>query len=322
MKSWIHLLAPLAALVPLTASAQEFEAPPPLDQNSPYEERVSNDDPFETMTTAPPTADPNAPVMIASDDDDDEDDRTPPTMAEFEATLNPHGRWVSSAYGRVWVPRAPFAGWRPYSHGQWVHTADGWTFVSYDSWGWAPFHYGRWVHLRRHGWAWVPGYEWSPAWVQWRYGGDYVAWAPLGPANLTATYYDSPSLWFAVRSNHFGGRVYRKHFVPTTRVNVVFGATRRGRPSVTYVQRATGHPVKNVRVYRRAHRRARAADRRIERRQDRRDVKRARREERREMKRDRRQDRRDRRDDRKARKIERREDRRDQRRARPARRGD
>jgi hypothetical protein len=28
---------------------------------------------------------------------------------------------------------------------------------------------------------WVPGYEWSPAWVAWRDGGDYYGWAPLRP---------------------------------------------------------------------------------------------------------------------------------------------
>lgn len=304
MKLSLRLLSPLLALAPLTATAQEFEAPPPIAESEPFEERVYDDEPFETMTTAPPTADPNAPIAVAQDDDDD---RRPPTMAEFEATLNPHGRWVvSGAYGRVWVPRAPYAGWRPYSNGQWVHTADGWTFVSYDSWGWAPFHYGRWVYLRRHGWSWIPGYEWSPAWVQWRYGGDYVAWAPLGPSGVAVSYYDSPSLWFAVRSSHFGGRVHRKHFVPTTGVNVVFKSTRTGRPTVTYVQSATGRPVKSVRVHRRAHR-ARAAERRMDRREQRREVKKDRRDERREVKKERQERRMDRRDDRRARPARRRD---------------
>jgi len=32
------------------------------------------------------------------------------------------------------------------------------------------------------GWVWVPGYEWAPAWVSWRYGDEYVGWAPLPPA--------------------------------------------------------------------------------------------------------------------------------------------
>jgi len=28
---------------------------------------------------------------------------------------------------------------------------------------------------------WVPGYDWGPAWVSWRTGGDYYGWAPLSP---------------------------------------------------------------------------------------------------------------------------------------------
>jgi hypothetical protein len=27
----------------------------------------------------------------------------------------------------------------------------------------------------------VPGYQWAPAWVSWRYSGDVVGWAPLAP---------------------------------------------------------------------------------------------------------------------------------------------
>jgi hypothetical protein len=33
--------------------------------------------------------------------------------------------------------------------------------------------------------VWVPGYEWGPAWVSWRFGGNYVGWAPLPPDTLT-----------------------------------------------------------------------------------------------------------------------------------------
>ena len=53
--------------------------------------------------------------------------------------------------------------------------------MSNYNWGWAPFHYGRWMNDRMYGWMWVPGYEWAPAWVSWRGGGDYYGWAPLGP---------------------------------------------------------------------------------------------------------------------------------------------
>src|SRR5690606_41074587 len=30
-------------------------------------------------------------------------------------------------------------------------------------------------------WAWIPGYEWGPAWVDWRSGGGYYGWAPMSP---------------------------------------------------------------------------------------------------------------------------------------------
>ena len=55
------------------------------------------------------------------------------------------------------------------------------TWVSDYAWGWAPFHYGRWHLDDYYGWMWVPGTEWSPAWVAWRSGGGYYGWAPLSP---------------------------------------------------------------------------------------------------------------------------------------------
>ena len=75
------------------------------------------------------------------------------------------------------------ADFRPYNTGgHWVWTDEyGWMWASEYAWGWAPFHYGRWVFDDYYGWMWVPGYEWSPAWVEWRTGGDYFGWAPLGP---------------------------------------------------------------------------------------------------------------------------------------------
>lgn len=246
--------APLAAIFTFTFAGSAFaqqmpDIPPDFVDDEPFEEQVYTEEPFETMTDAPPTMDPNAPAKP-------EAPPAKPTMAEFESALNPHGRWVTtSAYGRVWVPRLPFAHWRPYSHGEWVMTSAGWTFVSHDSWGWAPFHYGRWVYIRKHGWSWIPGYDWSPAWVSWRYGGNYVAWAPLGPAGVAAAYYDTPSLWFTVKTRNFGQRINRRHFLPTSRVRVVIGKTRRGRPAVDFVQAGTGRQINRVSI--------RAANRRV-----------------------------------------------------------
>ena len=93
------------------------------------------------------------------------------------------GNWYQVAdYGYVWQPDAATSpDWRPYTDGYWAYTDVGWTWVSYEDFGWATYHYGRWVRLEDYGWCWVPGYEWGPAWVSWRTGGNYIGWAPLPP---------------------------------------------------------------------------------------------------------------------------------------------
>ena len=99
----------------------------------------------------------------------------------FHGSLSPYGEWVSAGgYGRVWRPRVA-AGWRPYYYGRWEWTNEGWLWASDEPWGWAAYHYGRWTYDSYYGWVWVPGYQWAPAWVAWRYSGDVVGWAPLGP---------------------------------------------------------------------------------------------------------------------------------------------
>src|SRR5438874_3327034 len=100
------------------------------------------------------------------------------------------GNWYQVAdYGYVWQPdAATSADWRPYTDGYWAYTDVGWTWVSYEDFGWATYHYGRWVRLEDYGWVWVPGYEWGPAWVSWRTGGDYVGWAPLPPQGDDVVY--------------------------------------------------------------------------------------------------------------------------------------
>ncbi len=100
----------------------------------------------------------------------------------FYSSLSPYGQWVNVAdYGMCWRPVGMPIGWRPYAYGHWVWTEYGWTWVSNYPWGWAPFHYGRWMSNPELGWVWVPGYVWAPAWVQWRWGGGYVGWAPMPP---------------------------------------------------------------------------------------------------------------------------------------------
>lgn len=101
----------------------------------------------------------------------------------FYDALSPYGDWVRDArHGYIWLP-AVYDDFHPYgSNGHWVMTEYGNTWVSDYDWGWAPFHYGRWYFDDYYqSWAWIPGYEWAPAWVSWRSGGGYYGWAPLGP---------------------------------------------------------------------------------------------------------------------------------------------
>jgi hypothetical protein len=174
----------------------------------------------ETMPSAPPPIE-EKPVAQAAPPQQET-----PTMEKFQQTLSPHGRWVNTPeYGQVWVPNNVGRRWRPYTKGRWVYTDHGWTFVSRDPWGWAPHHYGRWVYYPGQGWSWIPGYEWSPAWVSWRYGPSYMAWAPLGPVGVSVAYYNTPSLWFGVPGYRFYAPLYPNYFIPTVRMGVVFGAT-------------------------------------------------------------------------------------------------
>ncbi|HEU4726051.1 MAG TPA: DUF6600 domain-containing protein [Candidatus Eisenbacteria bacterium] len=95
--------------------------------------------------------------------------------------LAPYGTWVAVSYGWAWCPLDVSAEWRPYTVGRWAYTDYGWMWLSADPWGSTPYHYGRWAYDDYYGWVWIPGDVWAPAWVSWRYGGDWIGWAPLPP---------------------------------------------------------------------------------------------------------------------------------------------
>lgn len=103
---------------------------------------------------------------------------------QFYDDLSPYGNWINyPGQGYVWAPYE--TNFTPYhTNGNWAYTRYGWTWVSNYKWGWAPFHYGRWINDPYYGWLWIPGYEWGPAWVEWRSGGDYYGWAPMGPRGI------------------------------------------------------------------------------------------------------------------------------------------
>ena len=124
----------------------------------------------------------------------------------FYSNLSPYGDWISvgaDLYG--WRPHHVAADWRPYTYGRWEWTDDGWYWASDEPWGWAAYHYGRWYYDDYYGWVWIPGYDWAPAWVEWRYGGDYIGWAPLSPYavfNVSfgihyRTHWATPNYWWS-----------------------------------------------------------------------------------------------------------------------------
>jgi hypothetical protein len=172
---------------------------------------------------------------------------------EFRDVLAPYGEWVSTPvcgrqYGPVWVPATSVVGrnFMPYATGgEWVPTDQGWSFVSDWDFGWATFHYGRWCADARLGWVWVPGTQWAPAWVDWRYGGGYVGWAPLPPAGVSLhedfyVFVDRPS---------FASRRVTRYALPRDRVTEARRVTRPHARTVTHsgYSWSAGPPVSEVR---------------------------------------------------------------------------
>lgn len=150
----------------------------------------------------------------------------------FYYELEPYGTWVEDVdYGYVWIPDVP-RDFHPYvTDGHWVMTDYGNTWVSHYEWGWAPFHYGRWRYDNYYGWMWIPGTEWSPAWVAWRSGGGYYGWAPLGPGlhiniSVNIGHYIPDHHWVFVRHGYITRRRVYNYCVPRRNVvNIIHHTT-------------------------------------------------------------------------------------------------
>jgi hypothetical protein len=144
----------------------------------------------------------------------------------FYNELSPYGDWImDNQYGYLWVPNVG-RNFHPYgNNGYWTMTNYGNTWVSLYDWGWAPFHYGRWFWDDYLGWAWIPGYEWSPAWVTWRSGSGYFGWAPLGP-NINITIgFNAPNYWVFVPQRKFRHRMVFRHNMPQYQTAHIFSNT-------------------------------------------------------------------------------------------------
>ena len=151
-----------------------------------------------------PSTDPNAPGYATGDVDDN----------EIDQTLADNGDWIQDDdYGRVWRPDTTAVGvdFTPYeTEGSWVWSDAGWNYSSGYSWGWLPFHYGRWGWFGNY-WGWVPGHKWSPGAVEWRHGGGYVGWRPLGPDVNGHHLAGHDSHWRFSAENEFGRSQIRGH---------------------------------------------------------------------------------------------------------------
>ncbi|HUP44765.1 MAG TPA: DUF6600 domain-containing protein [Thermoanaerobaculia bacterium] len=137
------------------------------------------------------------------------------SLAYYEDELSSHGSWIhTSHYGWAWRPSVA-VGWRPYHNGYWSRSRYGClNWVSYEPWGWVPYHYGRWSHDPYHGWFWVPGIGYAPAWVYWWYGNGYLGWAPAGWWDLHRPYYN-----WAYRPYHNRGLTFGAGFYGRVRIN-------------------------------------------------------------------------------------------------------
>jgi len=149
---------------------------------------------------------------------------------EFYDDLAPYGQWMNDPqYGYVWAPNVG-ADFRPYyTNGQWAMTDYGNTWVSNYNWGWAPFHYGRWAQ-GPYGWIWIPGNTWGPAWVNWRQGGGYYGWAPMGPGvSINISFgggYNVPNPWWTfIPCGNIYTPGWQRYYSPRRTVNIINNTT-------------------------------------------------------------------------------------------------
>ncbi|PWT91769.1 MAG: hypothetical protein C5B54_04670 [Acidobacteria bacterium] len=165
-------------------------------------------------------------------------------LAEF-------GNWRNvPRFGQVWAP-AMRGDWRPFFYGEWVYADDGWTWDSYEPYGWLVYHYGNWVYDPSFGWVWVPGYDYSPAPVDWVTYDDYIGWAPLPPPGFALPDLFAPqfaTVFTVVPVNDFDrddvARVaLRKPPAPSNRASV-----RKAKPDTQMIEKVTHRKIEPLKL--------------------------------------------------------------------------
>ena len=141
-------------------------------------------------------------------------DRVPSEIRYYADELDGHGRWVQSdEFGWVWQPNGVAEDWRPYYQGRWAPYSGGMTWVSDEPWGYVAYHHGRWNWGVGIGWCWIPGVNYSPAWVAWHQTPGYYGWAPLG-------YYNTPSHWgYGAWGGGYAWNVVSVNYINVTNVH-------------------------------------------------------------------------------------------------------
>ena len=185
----------------------------------------------------------------------------------FYTNLAPYGTWIEINDGLVvWRPTIMQRGWEPYRDGRWMWTSAGWYWDSYEPFGYIVFHYGRWYYDDYYGWIWIPDNEWAPAWVDWRYDGNYIGWAPLPPyavfsigigIHYTHDYYVPYYHWHFVRYKYFCDPYVYKYYAPVKYRHSIYNRTkyrnnygyRNGRVvnngvDINYIRKRTGQNIR------------------------------------------------------------------------------
>ena len=96
---------------------------------------------------------------------------------------NLYGEWLyDRMYGYVWRPffndSYPDGSWQPYYYGYWRRLDGELFWVPVEPWGWVPYHLGVWQWDKEHGWLWIPGDAFAPAWAVWDFYFGYYTWRP------------------------------------------------------------------------------------------------------------------------------------------------